>query len=161
MINKPGQDMRRSFWRADAWAAARAEKPARWHTPYPENPLFSRIMVGFLLFASLLNGVAAFAMCFGFFLALAVVGNLLRRVLMYWSIRRYGPWREMAPEMQQVLDNPSDLAARPASFASLPRGFTSPADDPAQQRGRSATAADYVLAIAGLFAINLLLVTFW
>lgn len=161
MIRKPGQEMRRGFWRADAWAAARAEKPARWHTPYPENPLFSRVLVGFLMFASLLNGVAVFAMCFGFFFALAVVGNLLRRVLMYWSIRRYGPWREMAPEMHKVLDNGSDLAARPDRFAPLPRGFTSTADDPAQQQGRRATPADYALAIAGFFAINLLLAAFW
>jgi len=33
MIRKPNTAMRRDFWRADAWAAARAEKPARWHTP--------------------------------------------------------------------------------------------------------------------------------
>lgn len=139
MIRKPGTAMRRDFWRADAWAAAKAERPARWHTPYPENPLFSRVMVGFLMFASLLNGVVMLAMCFGFFFALAEGGNLLRRVLMYWSIRRYGPWREMAPEMRRVLDAPSDLAERPKRFTNLPRGFTS-ADEPAatdQRRGSS------------------------
>jgi hypothetical protein len=125
MIRKPEQEMRRDFWRADAWAAARAEKPASWHTPYPENPLFSRIMVGFLLFASLLNGLVPLALCFAFFLGLAVVGNTLRRVLMYWSIRRYGPWREMSAEMRAVIENPSDLVARPERFAPMPRGFTS------------------------------------
>lgn len=129
MIGKPDRAMRRDFWRADAWAAARAEKPARWHTPYPDNPLFSRVMVGFLMFASLANGVAMLAMCFGFFFLLAEGGNLLRRVLMYWSIRRYGPWREMAPEMRAVLEAPSDLAERPARFAAMPRGFTSSSAD--------------------------------
>lgn len=139
MIRKPGSTMRRDFWRADAWAAARAERPARWHTPYPENPLFSQVMVGFLMFASLLNGVAMLAMCFGFFFALAEGGNLLRRVLMYWSIRRYGPWREMAPEMRRVLDTPSDLAERPMHFATLPRGFTSVAETPATGRRRGSS----------------------
>lgn len=127
MINKPSHDMRRGFWRADAWAAARAEKPGRWHTPYPENSVFSRVLVGFLLTASLLNGVTAFALCFAFFFGLAVVGNLLRRVLMYLSIRRYGPWREMAPEMRAIIENPSDLAKGPERFAPMPKGFTSTA----------------------------------
>jgi hypothetical protein len=125
MIRKPEQEMRRDFWRADAWAVARAEKPASWHTPYPENPLFSRIMVGFLLFASLLNGLVPLALCFAFFFGLALVGNTLRRLLMYWSIRRYGPWREMSPEMRAVIENPSDLVAPPEHFAPMPRGYTS------------------------------------
>jgi len=92
-------------------------------------------MVGFLMVASLANGVAMLAMCFGFFFLLAEGGNLLRRVLMYWSIRRYGPWREMASEMHAVLDNPSDLAARPDRFTAMPKGFTSTADAPAPAPG--------------------------
>lgn len=135
MIRKPEETMRQDFWRADAWAAARAEKPASWHTPYPENPVFSRIMVGFLLFASLLNGIVPFALCFAFFLGLAVVGNTLRRMLMYLSIRRYGPWREMSSEMRAVIENPSDLAARPERFAPMPKGFTSTADHAAPPQG--------------------------
>lgn len=157
MINKPGHDMRRGFWHADAWAAARAEKPGKWHTPYPENPVFSRVMVGFLLIASLLNGVTAFALCFGFFLGLAVVGNLLRRVLMYLSIRRYGPWREMAPEMRAIIENPSDLAIGPERFAAMPKGFT-PAPAPASP-GRNSQSREAVWPIIFfvLFVLTLLL----
>lgn len=159
MISKPGHEMRRDFWRADAHAAARSEKAATWHTPFPENPVFSRIMVGFLLFASLLNGLVPFALCFAFFFGLALVGNTLRRVLMYWSIRRYGPWREMSSEMRAVIENPSDLAARPERFAPMPRGYTSTADHAAPRQGPDWWRVALPLIFIGMSLLAALLAT--
>jgi hypothetical protein len=158
MIPKPDSDMRRSFWHADAWAAARAERMGHWHTPDPDHPVASRIIVGTFLIGALMNGVMIFAITLGGLILCTEGGNLLRRVLMYWSIRRYGAWREMAPEMRETLDNPSDLAERPTRFAAMPRGFTSTAEVMASDRRRDYSKASYPLLFLTLCILVAMLV---
>jgi hypothetical protein len=154
MIRKPGDAMRRSFWRADAWAAARAERSARWHTPNPDYPIASRIVFATILLFALTNG-PFFCVAIFVFLVVFIEGvALLRRVLMYWSIRRYGPWREMAPEMRAVIENPSDLAARPERFAPMPTGYTSTDDLAGRTKG-----PDWWRATLPLIFISLCLLT--
>lgn len=132
MITKPGRQLRRRFWLADAWAAARAEKLGSWSAPDASHPIASKVIMAVFLLGALWISLAAFAVTAGIMIVLTVGLNGLRRMLMFLSILRYGRWNEMAPEMREVLDNPSDLADAPATFAPLPKGFTNAASGKAE-----------------------------
>ena len=127
-IRKPGLDDRKSFWKADAWHAASAEPVFRWGRPGSRHPRLARaanmaVLAMFAAMAFVAGGPAALGVTAGLIVGVALVGSGLRRVLMYLSLRRYGEWQDMPPEMRAALDRKTDLAEPPAPFKPLPRGY--------------------------------------
>ena len=128
MIHKPNRQERRAFWKADAWQAASSEPMFRWVGADSRFPRLAALAAIALL--TVMGLVVLKIQGLGGLLVMVVIlttwlfsGQMLRRVLMYWSIRRYGVWKSMPREMREVLASPSDLAEAPAKFAPLPRGY--------------------------------------
>lgn|GEM_PF-4708893 len=129
MIRKPDRDLQRAFWKADAWHAVCAEPLFRWTSPDSErHGLYKFVAITFWAFLLVSICFALGGIGLAFVLSTVAViagaGVLLRRSLMYWSILRYGAWKGMPREMSAILEQPSDMAAAPASFAPMPQGFT-------------------------------------